>query len=85
MNDLVAQLVPLAFVIGVFYLLVILPSKKQQEEHKKMLASLKQGDKVVTSGGIHGMVANVRDDLVILRIGGDAKIDVDKSAIARKE
>ncbi len=84
MNEIVAQLIPFIFIVGVFYLLVIKPSQKQQEEHKKMLMSLKPGDKVVTSGGIHGMVASVKDDTIALRIGGDVKIDVDRAAIARK-
>lgn len=84
MNNAILQLVPLAIVIGVFYFLVILPSRKQQEEHKKMISSLRPGDKVVTIGGIRGMVASVKDDVITLRVGGDTKIDVEKSAIARK-
>ncbi len=83
-SNLILQLVPFLIVLGVFYFLVILPAKKEQEERKRMIASLRPGDKVVTIGGIHGMVASVRDDVITLRIGGDAKIDVDRSAIARK-
>ncbi len=83
MNDLILQLIPLFIVIGVFYFLVIIPSRKQEEERKKMLASLRSGDKVVTIGGIRGMVASIKDDVVTLRVG-DTKIDVEKSAIARK-
>ncbi len=84
MNSVLLQLVPIAIILGVFYFLVIVPSKKQQEEHRKMISSLRPGDKVVTIGGIRGMVASVKDDVVTLRVGGDTKIDVEKSAIARK-
>ncbi len=85
MNEVFLQaVVPLIFVLGVFYFIVIVPSKKQQEAHKKMISSLRPGDKVVTIGGLRGMVVSVRDDVVTLRVGGDTKIDVEKTAIARK-
>ncbi len=83
-GNVILQAVPLIIVLGVFYFVVILPARKQQEEHKRMIASLKPGDKIVTIGGIHGMIASVKDDVVSVRIGGDTKIDVDKTAIARK-
>ena len=83
-SNIIMQAIPLVIVLGVFYFIVILPAKKQQEEHKKMVSSLRPGDKVVTIGGIHGMVASVKDDVITIRIGGDTKIDVDRTAIARK-
>ena len=76
------NLVPLVLIFVVFYFLLIRPQKKQEKEHQKMLAVLKKNDEVVTSGGIHGTIINVKDKSVILRIDDNVKIEVDKNCIA---
>jgi preprotein translocase subunit YajC len=76
-------LAPVALIFVVFYFLLIRPQKKQQQEHGKMLAELKKNDEVVTSGGIYGTIVNLQDDVVVLRVDENARIKVQKSAVAR--
>ena len=75
---------PLIFIIfGIFYFIVFRPMRKKQREMEQMLTSLKNGDRVVTNGGVYGTVVGVSDDVVQLRIADHVKIQVAKSAIAR--
>ena len=80
-NPLV-NLVPIVLIFIIFYFLLIRPQKKAQDDHKKMLAELKKNDEVITSGGIHGTIANVKDASVTLKVDDNVKIEVQKSAIA---
>jgi preprotein translocase subunit YajC len=80
------MLVWMMFAFVLIYFLTIRPQRKKQLELEAQIKSLKNGDKVVTSGGIHGTIANVRAEnspTLVLRIGDNIKIDVEKSAIAR--
>ncbi len=69
-------------IFGIFYFIVILPTKRKQKQHNDMLEALKSGDRVVTSGGIHGTVVGVSDAIVQLRIAEQVKIDIARSSIA---
>lgn len=70
-------------VIGViFYLLVFMPMKKRQKKLEALIAALKNGDKVITSSGIYGVIAGVKERTFILKISDQIKIEVSKSAIA---
>ena len=82
MNPIQSQLITIVLIIGVFYFLLIRPQKKTQEDHKKMLESLKKNDEVTTVGGIHGSIANVKDHTVTLKVDDNVKIEVQKSSIA---
>ena len=82
MNPIQAQLIMIASIFLIFYFLLFKPQKKAQEEHKKMLAGLKKNDEVITSGGIHGTVMNVKDNSMTLKVDDNVKIEVQKSAIA---
>lgn len=82
MNPIQSQLITIALIIGVFYFLLIRPQKKAQEDHKKMLAALKKNDEVITVGGIHGTIANVKDHSVTLKVDDNVKIEVQKASIA---
>src|SRR6266481_8745712 len=76
-------LVPILCFGVIFYFGILRPHNKRQKEMQSLVASLKTGDKVVTSGGIHGLVANVKDGPTLsLKIADNVKIEVDKSAIA---
>ncbi|MFP4473278.1 MAG: preprotein translocase subunit YajC [Candidatus Omnitrophota bacterium] len=77
------QLIPFLLVFGIFYLLVIKPEKKKQQEHKKRLEALQKNDRVVTAGGAHGTVVNVKDTTVILRLDDSVRVEFDKDAISR--
>lgn len=69
-------------IIAVFYFFMIRPQQQKQKKAKKFRESLKKGQNVVTIGGIHGRIAEVRDDVVILDLEKGAKIKVDKAAVS---
>jgi len=74
--------VPLALVFGIFYFLVIRPANKKQRALQEMLNGLKNGDRVVTTGGIYGTVAGITDAVVQLRVANGVKIEFSRNAIA---
>lgn len=82
LTALIINLAPILVVILIFYFLVIAPANKQRKETQAMLAALKKGDKVVTSGGIHGQIQGVEDDVVHIRIADNVKIKLSRSAVA---
>lgn len=78
----ISQLVFFALIFIAFYFLLIVPQKKKQQQHKKMIDELKKNDEVVTAGGIHGTVVNVKDKTFVLRVDENTRIEVDKPSIA---
>ena len=81
-NPLV-QFMPIILMFVIFYFLLIRPQQKKQKETQSMISNLKKGDKVVTNGGIIGVVSSLQDDYVVITVGGsDTKIEVLKGAIA---
>jgi preprotein translocase subunit YajC len=74
--------IPYILIFVVFYFLLIAPARKKQKKHAEMLDNLKNGDRVITNGGIHGTVVGLADGVVQLRIADQVKIDVSKSAVA---
>ena len=81
-NPLVTFL-PLILVFVVFYFFMIRPQMRKQKEMTNYRNSLKKGDKVVTTGGIYGRVIEVKDNYVMMEVGGDVKLKVDKSALLK--
>jgi preprotein translocase subunit YajC len=75
------NMVPLVLLVVVFYFALIRPQQKKQKEHAQLLKSVRPGDKVLTSGGILGVVLTVKDKTVTIR-SADAKFEIAKSAIA---
>jgi preprotein translocase subunit YajC len=75
-------MVPYIAMFVIFYFVLLAPMRKQQKKQKELLAALKKGDRVVTSGGIHGTIAQVEDQIVWLKIADTVKIKVNRSAIA---
>src|SRR6202453_618109 len=73
---------PLVVLMGFFYLLMILPAQRRQKKVNEMLKNLKNGDKVITSGGIFGTIVGLEGDAIQLRIAEQVKIKVSRSAIA---
>jgi preprotein translocase subunit YajC len=80
-NGLVAFL-PLVIIMVIFYVLLILPAQRRQKKTQAMLNALKNGDKVVTSGGLYGTIVGLEPDAVQLRIAEQVKVRVARSAIA---
>ncbi len=80
--DLLQTLLPFLFMGVIFYFLLIRPQQKRQKQHQQLMANLKTGDRVVTSSGIHGLIANVKDTTFLLKVADNVKIEIDKSAVA---
>ena len=78
----ITQFAPLLFIGVIFYFLLIRPQQKQRKEQQKLITALKTGDKVVTTGGIHGMISNVKDRTVLLKVADNVKIEIDKASVA---
>jgi preprotein translocase subunit YajC len=83
--DLLQTLLPFLFMGVIFYFLLIRPQQKRQKQHQQLMASLKSGDRVVTSSGIHGLIANVKETTFLLKVADNVKIEIDKSSIAGVE
>jgi preprotein translocase subunit YajC len=81
-QSMVSTLVFFALIFVVFYFMILRPQQKRAKERQKMLDSIKKGDKVVTSGGMHGKVVNVDDATVLLDVGDNIKLKFDRSAIS---
>jgi preprotein translocase subunit YajC len=75
-------LMPFILMFVIFYFLLIRPQQKKQKEHQRMLSEIKKNDEVVTSGGIHGTIVNVKDKTFMLRVDDNVKIEISKSAVA---
>jgi preprotein translocase subunit YajC len=80
-----SPLVMMVIVMGIFDVMLIVPQQRQRKKTQAMLAALKNGDKVVTSGGIYGTVNGIDGDTVILKIADQVKIRILRSAIAQVE
>jgi len=61
---------------------MIRPQSKRQKEHQRLVSALKTGDRVVTTSGIHGMITNVKDTTVTVKVADNVKIEMEKSAVA---
>lgn len=77
-----AGFVPLIIIFVIFYFLLIRPQQKQLKTHKEMLDSLKIGDSVVTSGGLHGKITGITETIVTLEIAKDVRVKVEKGSIS---
>jgi len=73
---------PLVLIMGIFYVLLILPAQRRQKKVQEMLANLKTGDKIVTTGGLYGTIVGLEQDAVQLRIADQVRVKVARSAIA---
>jgi len=78
----IMSLIPIALMIVIFYFLLIRPQQKREKERKGMISSLKKGDKVLTSGGMYGIVDSFAgDDIVVIKIGSNTKVEFSKSSV----
>ncbi len=79
---MLTSLLPLILIFVIFYFLLIRPQQKRAKEHRQMLENIKKGDKVITSGGIYGVVENVGTNTVTLKIAENVKVKFGKGNIA---
>ena len=78
----IASFIPLVLIFVVFYFLLIRPQQKQAKQHQAFLNDLKKGQKVVTKGGLHGVITAVTDTIITLEIAKDISVKVSRDAIA---
>ena len=69
------------FIIVIMYFVLVRPQKKRQQQQQRLITSLKTGDRVVTNAGIHGLIANVKETTVIVKVTDNVKIEMEKSAV----
>lgn len=74
--------IPLILMFAIFYFLLIRPQQKKAKQHKEMLGALKKGDRVVSSGGLHGVVTGLTDDIVTMEIAPKVRVKVSRGSIA---
>ena len=74
--------VPLILMFAIFYFLLIRPQQKKAKLHRELVASLKKGDKVVSSGGLHGVVTGLTDDVVTMEIAPKVRVKVSRGNIS---
>ncbi len=74
--------VPLILMFAIFYFLLIRPQQKKSKQHREMIASLRKGDKVVTTGGLHGTITGISDDVVTIEIAPKVRVKVSRGSIA---
>lgn len=80
--DMLLQFAPIIIIGVIFYLLIFMPMRKRQKKVDMMIGALKNGDRVITSSGIYGTVAGVKEKTFILKIADQVKIEVAKNAVA---
>ena len=79
--SIVSLALPLVVVFVIFYVIVILPARRNQKKLQEMVDNLKVGDKIVSSGGIYGTIVGLKDDRIQLRVAENVKIEVARSAV----
>ena len=77
-----AAFVPLILMFAIFYFLLIRPQQKKAKQHRELLSSLKKGDRVVSSGGLHGVITGLTDDVVTMEIAPKVRVKVSRGSIS---
>jgi len=76
------QIIFLVVIFAIFYFLLIRPMRVKQKKLNQLIAELKKGDKIVTTGGIYGTIAGITDDTLLIKIADNVKIEIARSAVA---
>ena len=74
--------VPLILMFVIFYFLLIRPQQKKSKQHKDLLGALKKGDQVISSGGLHGVVTGLTDDVVTIEIAPKVRVKISRGSIS---
>ena len=83
-SSTVMMIVFLVLIFAMFYFLMIRPQRKKQKEHQQLVEELKRGDRVLTAGGIYGVIENVSEDNVVIKVESGATMRVAKGSVALK-
>ena len=80
-GSLVSTLIMFGAIFLIFYFMIIRPQQKKAKERNKLLSNLEKGDKVITSGGVHGIIAGLDEKTALLQVSDNLKMKVERSAI----
>ncbi|MDR1786281.1 MAG: preprotein translocase subunit YajC [Spirochaetaceae bacterium] len=81
-GNMLMTIMPFALIFAIFYFLMIRPQNKKQKETEQMISALKKGDKVITVGGIHGVISSTKEKTLIVKVDENTKIEFNRSAIS---
>ena len=74
-------ILPFVFIFVIMYYVMLRPQMRRQQEQTRLVSALKTGDRVVTSSGIHGLISNVKETTVIVKVADNVKIEMEKTAV----
>ena len=74
--------IPLILMFGIFYFLLIRPQQKKAKDQREMISSLKKGDKVVSAGGLHGVITGLTDEILTVEIAPKVRVKVSRNQVA---
>lgn len=80
-GGLISTLIMFGAIFLIFYFMIIRPQQKRSKEREKMLSNLEKGDKVVTSGGLHGIIAGLEEKTALVQVSDNIKLKIERSAI----
>jgi preprotein translocase subunit YajC len=81
-GSFISTIIMFGAIFLIFYFMIIRPQQKRAKEREKMLSNMQKGDKVVTSGGLHGIIAGIDEKTVLLQVGDNVKLKFDRTAIS---
>ncbi|MCM3619277.1 preprotein translocase subunit YajC [Sutcliffiella horikoshii] len=81
MDGMAGAILPLVLIFAIFYFLLIRPQQKRQKQVREMQTSLQKGDKVVTIGGLHGIVDALDEDKIVIKAGDGSRLTYDRQAV----
>jgi preprotein translocase subunit YajC len=81
-GSFISTIIMFGAIFLIFYFMIIRPQQKRAKERDKMLKNIQKGDKVVTSGGLHGVIAGLDEKTVLLQVGDNIKLKYERSAIS---
>lgn len=82
-GSMVSTLIMFGAIFAIFYFMIIRPQQKKAKEREALLSSVKKGDKIITASGIHGTVSGLDDKTVLIDVGNNTKIKMERSAIGQ--
>ena len=83
-GSIVPLIIFLVLIFGMFYLLIMRPQRRKQKEHQELMTELRRGDKVITAGGIYGVIESISEESVVIKVESGTTVRVARSSVAGK-
>ncbi len=77
----IISFLPMILIVGLFYFIMIVPQTKERKKREELLNSIQRGDRVLTRGGVYGIVADIKEQIIILKIAENTKIEIERSYV----